>query len=68
MTYQFNIAIVLSLFLYGLTGCAALKTPASFDPPSINEVRFRDRTQSKSDQDVRVSVAVPTADETKQLF
>jgi hypothetical protein len=68
MTYQVNIAIVLSLFLCGLTGCAALKTPASFDPPSINEVRFRDRTQSKADQDVRVSVAVPTADETKQLF
>jgi len=68
MTHQVNIAIVLFLFLCGLTGCAALKTPASFDPPSINEVRFRDRTESKADQDVRVSVAVPTADETKQLF
>jgi len=68
MTYKVNIAIVISLFLWALTGCAALKTPASFDPPSINEVRFRDRSQSKTDQDVRVSVAVPTADETKQLF
>ena len=68
MTYQVNIAIALSLILWVLTGCAALKTPASFDPPSINEVRFRDRSQSKTDQDVRVSVAVPTADETKQLF
>ena len=68
MTYPVNIAIVISLFLWVLTGCAALKTPASFDPSSINEVRFRDRTQSKADQDVRVSVAVPTADETKQLF
>ena len=68
MTYKVNIAIVISLFLWALTGCAALKKPASFDPPSINEVRFRDRSQSKTDQDVRVSVAVPTADETKQLF
>ena len=68
MTYKVNIAIVISLFLWALTGCAVLRTPASFDPPSINEVRFRDRTQSKADQDVRVSVAVPTTDETRQLF
>ena len=68
MTKKFNIAIVLALFLCALTGCAVLRTPASFDPPSINEVRFRDRIQTKADQDIRVSVAVPTADETKQLF
>ena len=68
MTCQVNIAIVLSLFFWALSGCAVLRTPASFDPPSINEVRFRDRAQTKADQDIRVSVAVPTADETKQLF
>ncbi len=68
MTFQVKIAIVLSLILWALSGCAALKTPASFDPPSINEVHFRDRIQSKADQDIRVSVAVPTAEEAKQLF
>ncbi|MEJ2518827.1 MAG: LssY C-terminal domain-containing protein [Desulfuromonadales bacterium] len=61
--------ILLCLLLAGLlTGCAVLRTPGSFDPPSINEVRFRDRVQSKADQDLRVSVAVPTAEEVKQLF
>jgi hypothetical protein len=51
-----------------LGGCAVLQTPSSFKPNSINEVRFRDRAQSKSDLDVRVSVAVPTAEESQQLF
>ena len=37
-------------------------------PRSINEVRFRDRAQSKFDRDVRVSVAVPTAEESEALF
>lgn len=52
----------------GLFGCAALKTPSSFKPRSINEVRFRDRVQSKSDLEVRVSVAVPTAEEVAEIF
>lgn len=68
MTKQAGIAIFSALLLWVLTGCAALRTPGSFDPPSINEVRFRDRAQTKYDQDIRVSVAVPTADETAQLF
>jgi hypothetical protein len=60
--------LLLALFISVLPGCALLKTPASFDPPSINEVRFRDRAHAKADRDIRVSVAVPTADETRQLF
>ncbi|MEE4313493.1 MAG: LssY C-terminal domain-containing protein [Desulfofustis sp.] len=68
MTCRFNAAFALSLFFWALSGCTALQTPASFDPPSINEVRFRDRAQTIADQDIRVSVAVPTADEVKQLF
>ncbi len=56
------------LLLIFLAGCAVLQTPASFQPASINEVRFRDRVQIKADPDVRVSVAVPTGEEAKQLF
>ncbi len=68
MIRHVNIAIVLALSLWILAGCAVLRTPASFDPPTINEVPFRDRAQSNADQDIRVSVAVPSADETRQLF
>jgi hypothetical protein len=41
---------------------------ATFRPGSINDVRFRDRMQSKYDQEIRVSVAVPTAEESQALF
>ena len=51
-----------------LAGCATTQTTLSFEPRSINEVRFRDRSQSKYDDEVRVTVAVPTADENKALF
>jgi len=53
-----------------LTGCATTqtRTPASFKPRSTNEVDFRHRAQSKSDWEVRVSAAVPTAEETRDLF
>jgi hypothetical protein len=50
------------------TGCASSGTPTSFEPSSVNEVRFRDRAQSKHDDEVRVTVAVPTAEEIKALF
>ena len=49
-------------------GCATTRTPSSFSPQSVNEVRFRDRSQSKFDDEVRVTVAVPSADENKALF
>ncbi len=60
--------ITFSLLVIVLGGCAALNTPSSFHPSSVNEVRFRDRMQMKADLDIRVSVAVPTAEEVRQLF
>jgi hypothetical protein len=51
-----------------IIGCATAPVSSSFDPRSINEVRFRDRPQSKHDDDVRVTVAVPSAEENKALF
>jgi hypothetical protein len=61
---------ILTIFLFamGLVSCAVLKTPSSFKPRSVNEVKFRDRAQTKSDLDVRVSVSVPTAEETAEIF
>jgi len=49
-------------------GCASLQSPSSFTPESINEVRFRDRAVSTIDSEVRVTTAVPTAEETQALF
>ena len=40
----------------------------TFKPRSVNEIKFRDRAQSKSDTEIRVSAAVPTAEETIELF
>mgnify|MGYP001825767663 CR=1 FL=1 len=51
-----------------IIGCATAKVSSSFSPRSINEVRFRDRSQSKYDDEVRVTVAVPSAEENKALF
>lgn len=65
-----NIRPILSILLFGmmLVGCTTFRSPASFKPVSINEVRFRDRAVSKFDDEVRVTVAVPTADEIQSLF
>jgi hypothetical protein len=49
-------------------GCATTRTKSPFEPKSINEVRFRDRAQSEYDQDVRVTAAVPSAEETEAIF
>jgi hypothetical protein len=49
-------------------GCATAPVSSSFDPRSINEVGFRDRSLSKHDDEVRVTVAVPTTEENKALF
>ena len=60
--------ILSRLIMLTLIGCATSVTSTSFDPASINEVSFRDRSQSEYDDEVRVTVAVPTADENKALF
>ena len=59
---------ILLIFVMELAGCATTPLPSSYKPRSINEIRFRDRAQSKSDTEVRVSAAVPTAEETLELF
>ncbi|MGB5921379.1 MAG: LssY C-terminal domain-containing protein [Syntrophobacteria bacterium] len=46
-----------------ISGCAA-----TYHPGSIHDVGFRERAQSKSDEDVRVTVAVLSAEESKELF
>jgi hypothetical protein len=51
-----------------LAGCAATLATSPFEPRSINEISFRDRSQSKYDDEVRVTVAVPSADENKEMF
>jgi hypothetical protein len=65
-----RISRVTSVMLSALmiVGCATFQTPSSFKPSSINEIRFRDRAISKSDAEVRVTVAVPTAEEARALF
>jgi hypothetical protein len=60
--------ILACMLVLMFTGCASSGTPTSFEPSSVNEVRFRDRAQSKHDDEVRVTVAVPTAEEIKALF
>lgn len=51
-----------------LAGCASNPPATAFESVSINDVRFRDRAKSLSDPDVRVTAAVPSADEAKALF
>ena len=60
--------LLLLIFAIELTGCATTQMPSSFKPRSVNEIKFRDRAQSKSDTEIRVSAAVPTAEETIELF
>ncbi len=63
--FKMTIAILLVL---ALAGCATSRVTSPFEPKSINEVRFRDRSQSKYDHDVRVTTAVPSAEETEAIF
>lgn len=56
------------MFVMLLVSCATIQTSSTYHPSSINEIRFRDRALSKSDRDLRVSVSVPTAEETEELF
>ena len=60
--------LLILIFVIELTGCARTQIPSSFKPRSVNEIRFRDRAQIKSDTEVRVSAAIPTAEETRELF
>jgi hypothetical protein len=63
------LGLLAAILLMGLIiGCATTQVLPLFSPQSINEVRFRDRSQSEYDDEVRVTVAVPTAEENKALF
>ena len=53
----------LALACSGALGCAG-----SFDPRPLNQVAFLERALTQERDGVRVSVAVPSARETKQLF
>ncbi|MGB7030001.1 MAG: LssY C-terminal domain-containing protein, partial [Syntrophobacteria bacterium] len=53
--------LIISALIF--TGCAA-----TYHPGSIHDVAFRERAQSKHDEDVRVTVAVLSAEESKELF
>ncbi|UCG11255.1 MAG: LssY C-terminal domain-containing protein [Deltaproteobacteria bacterium] len=53
---------LLVVFTLAASGCA------TFKPRPIDEVRFRARAQTKSDGKVRVTVAVLSAEETKEVF
>lgn len=59
-----RIALGLALLAGGLVpGCAG-----SFDPKPVEQVAFLQRQQSQERDGIRVSVAVPSADETRELF
>ncbi|MGD8660878.1 MAG: LssY C-terminal domain-containing protein [Desulfobacterales bacterium] len=60
--------IISCLIVPTLIACATSVTSTSFEPASINEIRFRDHSPSKHDDEVRVTVAVPSAEENQALF
>jgi len=63
------LGLLAAILLMGLIiGCASTQVSPTFSPQSINEVRFRDRSQSEYDDEIRVTIAVPTAEENKALF
>jgi len=51
-----------------LAGGLALGCAGSFDPTPIHEVAFLERQQTQQQDGIRVSVAVPSAKETRRLF
>ena len=66
---RFSVHVAALLLAAGaLAGCASSPPATTFEAASINEVRFRDRAQFLSDPDVRVTAAVPSAEEAKAIF
>jgi hypothetical protein len=58
-----HLAFVAFIFTIAVCGCAAYQKPRPF-----YDVPFRDRSQSKIDGEVKVAVAVLSAEESRQLF
>ena len=50
------------LIIFALTGCT------TFNPRPVEQVPFMERAQTKTEGNVRVTAAVPSAAESKQLF
>ena len=64
MTYRcLNLVFIAVIFTIAVCGCAAYQKPRP-----IYDVPFRERSQSKIDGEVKVTVAVLSAEESRQLF
>ena len=64
MTYRcLHLAFVAHIFTIAVCGCAAYQKPLPF-----YDVPFRERSLSKIDDEVKVTVAVLSAEESRQLF
>jgi hypothetical protein len=59
---------ILAIVIVAFIAIKAVYKSATFKPQSIFEVQFRDRLHSKFDEDVRVTVAVLSAKESRQVF
>lgn len=55
-------------FVLTVVSVLAVHGCASFNPRPLEEVPFRERAQTKQEDNVRVTAAVPSAEESKQLF
>ena len=63
MSRRLTVRILTVLFLLSVLGCTVYQKPLPF-----HDVPFMERTQSKVDGEVRVTVAVLSAEESRQLF
>ncbi|MGD9033314.1 MAG: LssY C-terminal domain-containing protein [Desulfobacteraceae bacterium] len=54
--------ILPAIFILSVVGCA------TFNPRPTEEIAFRERAQTKVERNVRVTAAVPSADESKKHF
>ena len=63
-----KILSIFAIVIIAFTAIKAVYKSATFKPKSIFEVQFRDRLHSKFDEDVRVTVAVLSAKESRQVF
>ena len=60
---NYHRSFAVALLIVTAAGCAS-----GFDPKPVDSVPFRDRAVSKTERGIRVTTAVPSADETKDLF
>ncbi len=60
--------LVLPVFVLGALFTLTLGCAGGFEPDGIEEVGFLERAQSEEDQGIRVTVAVPSRAETRDLF